>query len=281
MFGLGLKQRMRAAAGRFAALVFPGLTRQVRRGEIGGRRQWLKRIIASSELARLDDRGDAVLVQRALTGRWTSENMPTHYYDKFAARFEKMFQGPHARIVDWLTAHASGTTMSQVIEIGCGDGRALAALADSVPGVPHWVGVDINSEIIARNRITYADHEALEFVASDAVEWLSDHTLPGTLLMTYGGVMEYIAPGTLSEWFMLLKAKGGNGVLLVEPVDPRHDLARDPTSHVWGQEQSYSHNHRILLENAGFRIVEAAETTAGGYRWCMILADLNGEEETP
>lgn len=275
MFGWRLKARAGAVVGRVAAIAFPTLAEEVRRGNNYGKHKWLKKFISRSEIARLQSIGNQAAVQQALVGRWKSENLSLHYYDKFSDRFEILYNGPHSRIVDWLGKFSSDSDISQVIEVGCGDGRALANMAKAVPNISTWVGVDINSDVIERNKLAYADFPSLTFVAADAIDWLEDHAGPGSLLMTYGGVMEYIAPETLVRWFDVLSRRRGAGILLVEPVDPKHDLDVERDSHVWGNEQSYSHNHRALLEGSGFSIVQSAEVEASGYRWIMVLAALD------
>lgn len=263
---------MKRVLGRLAAVAYPALTREVRAGNIGGPKHRMKRLIARAELNRLEAQKQRAAVEHALTRRWTSENLPVGYYDAYAERFERMFHGPHARIIDWLQDFAPRAGLTHVIEVGCGEGRVLAEMSRQIPGIARWTGVDINAAIIARNRDTYAGMPALDFAAADADQWLQDHLGPGALLMTYGGVMEYIAPETLTRWFELVAEKGGAGVLLTEPVDPDHDLIGDPASHLWGFEETYSHNHRALLEALGYRVLRRSRVTSEGYRWIMILA---------
>lgn len=270
----GFKTRGQLLLGRLAALAFPSLTREVRAGDVGGPKERLKHLIARSELKRLHAKGNGTTVQQALTQRWAAENLQSDYYDHYADRFDDMFNGPHARIVDWLKDFADKAGVTHVIEVGCGDGRALAAMSERIPGIARWTGVDINSDIISRNVETYAGSEKLTFVSADADEWLAENLEAGTLLMTYGGVMEYIAPDTLNRWFDLVIAKGGAGVLLTEPADRAHDMATTPESYIWGRESSYSHNHRALLEAAGFEVLESDETVTwdSNFRWIMMLA---------
>ena len=267
-----LKAHAKRTLGHISVFSFPTLTRKIRAGNIGGSQRRLKRLIAETELSRLNAKGESARVEHALTRRWTAENLPPNYYDTHADRFERMFNGPHARIIPWLRSFALKTGVDHVIEVGCGDGRALAAMSRNIPQIARWSGLDINAAVTAQNQKTYADQTALNFVSADAAEELDAHLGEGALLMTYGGVMEYFAPETLSKWFDLVARKGGMGVLLTEPVNPAHDLRSDPASHIWGFESSYSHNHRFLLEKAGYRIVESAEETTEGHRYVMILA---------
>lgn len=271
----GMKTRGKFMLGLLAAAVYPKLTREVRAGDMGGPKEDLKRLIAHAELGKLHAAGKKTTVQQALTQRWSAENLQSDYYDHYADRFDEMFNGAHARIVDWLKDFAAETQVQKVIEVGCGDGRALEAMSQRVPGIPSWIGVDINADIIARNLENFAGSDKLAFVHADADTWLAQNIEPGTLLMTYGGVMEYISPDALKGWLNLVIEKGGAGILLTEPADPAHDLATDPGSHLWGRESSYSHNHRAMLEAAGFRILESAEavTWKSNFRWVMMLAE--------
>jgi predicted TPR repeat methyltransferase len=268
----GIKTQLKLLLGQIASRTCPALTRDVRSGDMGGKSKRIKRLIARAELKRLSRKGENASVEQALTGRWTTGNLMPDYYDVHADRFEKMFTGPHARIVDWLAAFAPVAGVSHVIEVGCGDGRALAAMSQRIDTISRWTGVDINTAIIDQNQKTYATQPKLNFIATDAVKWLDDNLEQGVLLMTYGGVMEYIAPETLRRWIDLVAQKNGAGILLTEPVDPDHNLVTDPNSHLWGTENSYSHNHRAILEAAGFRIVEHADLVWQSHRWVMILA---------
>lgn len=276
----GIKSFAKRLIGRVGAVAYPSLTKEIHDGNIGGPKHELKKLIAQAEFARLQAKGANEKIQEALTRRWTPENLNADYYDEYADRFETMFFGPHARIIDWLQSLSQEVGITHVIEVGCGDGRALSAMSKRIPEIARWTGVDINAAIIARNHETYAEQSSLEFVVADAAEWLQSHIGPGTLLMTYGGVMEYIAPETLSNWFTVVAKNNGAGVLLTEPVDHSHDLSDNPNSYLWGYESSYSHNHRALLEDAGFSILQMAEETLERYRTVMMLAAPKPQESS-
>ncbi|MBF9034656.1 methyltransferase domain-containing protein [Rhodobacterales bacterium HKCCE2091] len=264
---------IKSVAGLAATALLPRLRAEVEAGDMSGPHPRVKRMIAHTLITRLNAEGDQLKVQRALTGRWRARHMPIEYYDRHSDRFMAFWNGPHAPIQGWLSEFAAEKPVSQLIEIGCGDGRALSLLADRVPDIPKLVGVDINEKIVARDRETYDGNPRLDFVAADATEWLTTHAGPGSVLMSYGGVMEYIAPETISEWLVLLRDQGGLGALIVEPVDPAHDLDNDPSSRIHGTEDSFSHNHRALLEAAGLRMRRYETVTWAGIKWVMILAE--------
>ena len=236
-----------------------------------GRFLKLKRWILYARTARARARGDAGALQKSLFQFWRTDTADT-YFDKYLDRHEKWFLGPHHEIVDQLAALARGGSYTRLIEVGCGNGRVLEHCAAVMPEVPEFIGVDINPTIIERDRVDYAQNPRLQFMAADASSWLEKTAQPGTILLTYGGVMEYFSASTLVTMFKTLARKGPAAVALVEPVDPAHDLSRNPASHAFGQENSFSHNHEALLREAGYRVIFRKTLRLGGASWVMLLA---------
>ena len=130
----------------------------------------------------------------------------------------------------------------------------------------------MNPVIIARDRADFAQNHRLQFLAADASVWLQDTAGPGTILLTYGGVMEYFSAETLSAMFGTLAQYRPAAVALVEPVDPDDNLARNAASHAFGSENSFSHNHKRLLEAAGYDVTSHKSLDLGGVSWVMLLA---------
>lgn len=273
------KSALRRLVGRVGPMIRPSLRKNLNDGAyfsgtaLPGR---LTRWAAEAEFHRLMSEGRTQDIETALSRRWMDDNLADEYYDHFASRFETLFSGPHGIVLDWLDRLQAERPISKLVEVGCGDGKALALAAARIPGIASFLGIDINGRIIARNRHDYADRRHLSFYAGDATDWLERYCAPGALLMSIGGVMEYFAPETLSRWFSLIVERRGAGVLLVEPVDRDHDLANQPGSHLYGSEQSFSHNHAALLNAAGLEIRHRKENIAAGSRWIMALATLPG-----
>ena len=140
------------------------------------------------------------------------------------------------------------------------------------PTWQNFIGVDINPVIIARDRVDFAPNPRLQFLSADASVWLAQNAKAGTILLTYGGVMEYFADTTLTAMFATLAQHHPAAVALVEPVDPAHDLAQDAASHAFGQENSFSHNHEKLLQAAGYHVMFRKTLSLGGASWVMLLA---------
>lgn len=267
-----VRDRLRVLVGGVAELVLPALAREIDEGRSSGRALRLKRAIVHSRLRRGEWRNDPAAMEQALQAYWRSDER-AGFYTAFVARFDDWFRGPHYRLVDALAAAvAANPRFVRLVEVGCGDGRALVHIAERLPGLQELVGLDLNAHIIARNVRVHRNRPRLRFVQADARRWLAEETRDGTILFSYGGVLEYISQPELAAIFARLGGHRDTAVALVEPVDPRHNLTSDAGSHPHGVERSFSHNHRALLAAAAFTIRFAEELTVHGIRWMMIVA---------
>jgi SAM-dependent methyltransferase len=258
-------------AGTLLEVFVPWATHDLDRGLNSGRFVQIKRWILYARTARARARGDTGALQKSLFQFWRAETSDA-YFDKYLDRYETWFLGPHHAIVDQLALLSGSGTYRRLIEVGCGAGQVLEHCATAMPEVQNFTGIDINPTIIARDRAAFAQNPRLQFEAADASVWLDQNTQPGTILLTYGGVMEYFAAETLMEMFTTLAQHGPAAVALVEPVDPSHDLAHDAKSHAFGQENSFSHNHEKLLLEAGYGVVFRKTLRVSGISWMMLLA---------
>lgn len=257
--------------GRLLETLAPWVTRDLDADISSGRFIKVKRWILYARTARARARGDAGTLQKSLFHFWRAKTADA-YFDRYLDRHQKWFLGPHHEIVDQLAKLARSGNYSRLIEVGCGAGRVLEHCAQAMPDVPICIGVDINPMIIARDRVEYAQNSRVQFLAADASKWLQQTARAGTILLTYGGVMEYFAAETLSDMFQNLARHHPAAVALVEPVDPNHDLTKDAVSHAFGQENSFSHNYEKLLVAAGFALVFRKTLRLGGASWVMLLA---------
>ncbi len=266
------RSRLKVWLGSALELALPGLARDIGSGANPERFVRLKRCIIHSRTVRARQKGDAGTLQGVLFDSWRIDRAG-NFYDKFTDRFDRWFLGPHHEIVDQLQELSRKTQFDTLIEIGCGDGRVLEHCVAALPDIRHAVGIDINPAIIERNRENFRDNPRLSFTAADASTWLAENMGDGTIVLTYGGVMEYFSAPALSSMFRTIAKHDRVAVALVEPVDPAHDLVGDPASRPFGQESSFSHNHAALLGGAGFRIVFSKTLHLGGAFWMMMLAE--------
>lgn len=258
-------------AGNLLEVLAPWVTQDLDTHRPSGRFIKLKRWILYARTARARARGDTVALQESLFQTWRADTADA-YFDRYLDRYEKWFLGPHHDIVDQLALLARSGDYTRLIEVGCGAGRVLEHCAAAMPDVANFIGVDINPVIIARDSVDFASNPRLQFLAADASVWLVQNAQAGTILLTYGGVMEYFADTTLTAMFATLARHHPAAVALVEPVDPAHDLAQDAASHPFGQENSFSHNHEKLLQAAGYHVTFRKTLTLGCAPWVMLLA---------
>lgn len=265
------KETLKLWVGSLLEMLVPWATRDMDQGLNSGRFMKIKRWILYARTARARLRGDTGALQKSLFQSWRTDAADA-YFDRYLDRYEKWFLGPHHGIVDQLATLAQSGAYSRLVEVGCGAGRVLEHCANAMPQVPAFIGVDINPTVIARDKVAFAQNSRLQFFATDASVWLNENTQIGTILLTYGGVMEYFAATTLTAMFTSLAQHGPAAVALVEPVDPDHDLAQDAASHAFGQENSFSHNHEKLLQAAGYDVMFRETLRLGGATWVMLLA---------
>lgn len=265
------KDGVRVLVGGLCERLLPMVIRDLDEDRRSGRFIRIKRWILYARSARARARNAPNALQKTLFDFWHTD-VADSYFDKYLDRYEKWFLGPHHEIVDHLTALSQTGSYSRLIEVGCGAGQVLEYCAAAMPKVANFIGVDINPVIIARDKVHFAQNPRLQFLSADASVWLQQAPQPGTILLTYGGVMEYFAAATLTTMFATLAQHGPAAVALVEPVDPDHDLAQDVASHAFGPENSFSHNHEKLLLAAGYQIAFCKTLRLGGVSWVMLVA---------
>ena len=268
---LHAKDAVKLWAGRVLEVSAPWIARDLDQGLNPGRSRKIKSWILHARTARARANGDAGALQDSLFQTWQADTANA-YFDQYLDRYEQWFLGLHHEIVDQMAMLTRNGAYHRLVEVGCGAGRVLAHCADAMPQVANFTGVDINPSIIARNKIAFAQNPRLQFLAANASAWMEQTAQSGTILMTYGGVMEYFSAQTLVSMFGALAQHLPAAVALVEPVDPAHDLAQDGASHPFGPENSFSHNHAKLLEAAGYVVTFHKTLRLGGVSWVMLLA---------
>ena len=265
------KSTFKYLIGRLLEILAPWIARDLDQDRHSGRFLRAKRWIFYARSVHARARGDVDALQKTLSDFWQADAADA-YFDQYSDRFAKWFLGPHHEIVDQLAVLCRSNDYSRLIEVGCGEGKVLEHCAAAMPAVQDFIGVDINPTIIARDKESFAQNSRLQFLTADAPIWLQENAQPGTILMTYGGVMEYFSAATLTTMFTNLAQHGRAAIALVEPVDPNHDLVHDAASHAFGQESSFSHNYEKLLLGAGYKIIFHKHLNFGGVSWVMILA---------
>jgi predicted TPR repeat methyltransferase len=231
----------------------------------------LDRLISNALIHRAAVQGDHENLRSFLAQYWKGAS-GSAFYKAFSDRFENSFLTEHYCVVEALAdlVAESPASYQHFYEIGCGDGQVLNHLSQKFIGFDEFVGLDINQSIIEKNREFYKNPK-LAFHSSDAADWLHKNSKKGSILMSYGGVMEYFLEKELLEMFAMLKQKSPFIISLVEPLYDCYDRTRETHSRTSGKEHSFSHNHAHLLQQAGFTICYDIEIKTE-FRWVAMIA---------
>lgn len=263
---------LKYVTGAVAATLMPWLTREMDQNQNTSHALKLKRAIHYYRTRQMRARGDTANLQSSLTAFWAGEagdSFHASYIDHRVA----LFTSTHAQIIDEAARQVEAIArFHRLVEIGCGGGEVLAYTAQKIHGLTKVVGLDINASAIARARDKYTDREDLTFEVAELGAWLDRHSEQGTVLLSYGGVFEYLSQQSVEGLLECLVAKPSAMVILVEPVAPDHDLEQTVESFAFGVENSFSHNHAYLLKNAGFRISYSKIVDHENVRWMMMIA---------
>lgn len=206
---------------------------------------------------------------------WFWTNSPAvPFHQSAEGRFERWFFEHHIAIVPAIEAALASEEFryEAFCEIGTGCGRVLDHMAQALPQIPRFIGIDLSPAQVALNRKRYAARGS-EFEAADGSDWIARHAGPRWIYLSYGGVFEYFSRDKVRALYERLASRlAPSLVVLVEPLSDAHDLAHEPESKVFGDENTFSHNHPALLDAAGFRVLSRFEQRIDGQRWLLLVA---------
>ena len=268
----GLRHIAKISLGIAAEAALPWLPRQVAGQDSAGGAALLRRLALYSMTHRAASRRQPDRLEAALQSFWAGDQ-GNRFHSRHSDERRAHFLTHHAEIVHRLADHVAERPgrYRQVVEMGCGDGHALAYAAEHLPAGLQYVGLDINASAIAEASARYTK-PGVEFQKANAAEWIAADPRPGTILLTAGGVLEYFSEARVSALFHTLAVSGDAAAALIEPLDPAHDIAADPASRSFGREQSFSHPYPTLLGRAGLDEIWSRELHEGGTRWLLVIA---------
>ncbi len=206
---------------------------------------------------------------------WFWTNSPAvPFHQSAERRFDDWFLGHHIAIVPAIEAALASEEIpyEAFCEIGTGCGRALDHMTQALPQIPRFIGIDLSPAQVALNRRRYAARGS-EFEAADGPDWIAHHAEPRWIYLSYGGVFEYFSRDKVQSLYERLASRlAPSLVVLVEPLSDVHDLGHEPQSKVFGDENTFSHNHPALLDAAGFTVLSRFEQRIDGQRWLLLVA---------
>ena len=141
-----------------------------------------------------------------------------------------------------------------LIEIGTGEGTVLNYLSSQLPNVNRFIGIDLSTAQIESNKNLFSKNKKLEFVASDAFDWIKENRNDHMIIITCNGVLEYFTQSRLQDFFNELNSFGKVIFVAIEPIGVNHDFLKNPNSEIYGVENSFSHNYVKMFKDAGFNI---------------------------
>lgn len=277
---LPLDRRTKAMAGNLLKIINPGLAAAVNEKPFDPEWGTAGKLIRNAHLAEAVRHRDHETLRRYFTDYWSS-GTSVEFYEGFAYRFEELFLRHHAVVADHIAGALPlpGERNLRLVEVGSGDGRVLEWLSEKLDGIGEFHGVDLNEREIAKCREKYEGSDCLFFHAGDLMEWLRSHPATGTILVTNGGVLEYILRDELLELFREFRSLCSPCLIAItESIAYDHKLAQEPESLPYGKEFAFSHNYPAILHEAGFEIRwqrdRPTEPGEENYpvRWCQILA---------
>lgn len=270
---MSTREKLKYAIGSVAETVLPWISADIDKNVNTEKFAKLKKCMVFARSHRAKAKGDLGQLEKALSSYWES-NTGDEFHSRHIEIRYTLFLELHAYIIDELVEIASKTEppFSRLVEIGCGDGQALAYCSTKLPDLSMF-GLDINASAIERAKRDHGDTgNKREFVTTDALPWLEKHPQGGTVLMTNGGVLEYFNQTSVSRLFELVGQNLPGAVIVIEPLAPDHDLTRDHGSIVFGRENTFSHDYPDLLKKAGFTICSQRDFTHSSARWLVVLA---------
>lgn len=219
-------------------------------------------------------------MRRYFTHYWSS-GTSLEFFDGFGYRFEELFLRHHAVIAEHLVGlfPKLGEGPIRLVEVGSGDGKVLEWLSARLPGIDAFHGVDLNEREIEKCRERHRDSKRLHFHSGDLRDWLLANPAPRTILVTNGGVFEYLLEHEMRALFRELREVCSPCLVAVtESIADDHDLDAEPCSLAYGREFAFSHNYPAILRGSGFEIEwERNRPTEPGeenhpVRWYQLLA---------
>ena len=277
---LPLNRRAKAMAGNLLKVLRPALAKQVDEKPFDPEWGSAGKLIRNAHLLNAVERRDHETLRRYFTHYWSSATS-VEFYDGFAHRFEDLFLRHHSVIARHLAdlLHRLGEGPIRLVEVGSGDGRVLEWLSRELPGIATLHGVDLNEREIEKCRERHRDSTRLHFHAGDLLGWLRANPAPRTILVTNGGVFEYLLEDELRNLFAELRESCSPCMVAVtESIADDHDLVGEPSSLPYGHEFAFSHNYPAILRGTGFEIGwERNRPTEPGeenhpVRWYQLLA---------
>ena len=171
------------------------------------------------------------------------------------------YKEAYARCLETMRPLIEARDISRIIEIGCGNGQALAYFSEHLPSYISLHGVDINPDTVTEAQ--QLARQGVQIHCGNVLEYL-DGDLSNTLIIARY-VLMYFANDDLRALLGTIKNGGGN----IYIYDKTYDYLEDSEETRYGSMYRWSHNYPLLLKQHGLSVKtdhsEHANVGRGGF----------------
>lgn len=214
-----------------------------------------ERLMRAALVTKLDKIDDHEAIREANRNFWLTKSA-TELFSETEDGFEKDFLPNCTFIFEKLKKELSNSPekITSLVEVGTGNGDVLNYLSEEFPSINRFIGIDLSADQINLNSKKFHANQKLEFVASDAFDWVQEHGQSNTIFVSSRGVLEYFIEARLQEFLIEINKLGNTFFVAIEPNGGDHDFETTLNSQLYGNEPSFSHNYPHLFKNAGFNL---------------------------
>jgi Methyltransferase domain len=265
-----IKRRAKVALGQALSVVLPKRQKQIQLAKRPLPYALPDRLIATALMDRLIREGRTDVIADMHKHIWRRPDVLA-WYATTEDWFTNRFLTEQIDFVDELQKVVSEGNYHSLCEFGCGRGLLSNYLAGRLDGVQQFIGLDLNEPQIELNRARFTNPK-LSFHATDALAWLNQQTQPGWIFFSYDA-LPYVPKSELEALLNHFSSKRAPALFaIMEVIDAKHDLERDPTSRPFDGVLHLSHNYPELFRRAGYTVRYRDERRTGGGRWILMLA---------
>ncbi|MGC1631148.1 MAG: class I SAM-dependent methyltransferase [Gelidibacter sp.] len=214
-----------------------------------------ERVMRYALVQKLEKINDHKTIAELNRNFWINKNA-TELFVETENKFENEFLPNCAFMFDLLKKELSHQSeqFNTLVEIGTGNGDVLNYISAEFPEINRFIGIDLNLDQVEINNKKFKMNKNLEFVDSDAFDWVKEHGHSNTIFISSDGVLEYFLEQDLQDFLIEINRLGKIIFIAMEPNGADHNFEINPDTQLYGNEPSFSHNYPKLFKNANFSL---------------------------
>jgi precorrin-6B methylase 2 len=216
----------------------------------------LERLMRYALVQKLEKIQNHDIIAEANREFWTNNNNATELFLETDDTFKTDFLPNCTFIFDILKTQLSNQSdpFDTIVEIGTGSGEVLKYLSIEFPQIKRLVGIDLSQHQVDINNEKFKNDKKLEFVASDAYDWIKKYGQSNTIFVSSRGVLEYFLEQRLQDFLKEVNQLGKIIFVAIEPNASDQNFETQHNTKLYGNEPSFSHNYPKLFKNADFNL---------------------------